>query len=171
MSVPIRTALGFRFWRRRNYKGHEFLSLLLWCARRICGFREIKDRKEKVQWLIVPKDSPTVRQGVPICSPRIFFSTCFRSVQVGHSIRVQIHLHLYRAHTGQFSLPGCHLVTPRACRHHRRKTVRYVRKLFISVWSFKSFAKIKNRDHLLNLTCSHKITPTNWRKRSISNEK
>jgi len=41
--------------------------------RRICGFREIKGRKEKVQWLIVPKDSPTVQQGVPICSPRIFF--------------------------------------------------------------------------------------------------
>lgn len=104
--------------------------------RRICGFREIKDRKEKVQWLIVPKDSPTVRQGVPICSPRIFF---LRSVQVGHSIRVQIHLHLYRAHTKEFSLPGCHLVTLRARRHRHRKTVKYVRKLFISVRSFKNF--------------------------------
>jgi len=99
--------------------------------RRICGFREIKDRKEKVQWLIVPKDSPTVRQGVPICSPRIFFF-----VQVGHSIRVQIHLHLYRVHTREFSLPGCHLVILRA-RH--RKTVKYVRKLFISARSFENF--------------------------------
>lgn len=68
--------------------------------------------------------------------PTDFFSTCLRSVQVGHSIRVQIHLHLYRAHTKVFSLPGCHLVTPRARRHSRRKTVKYVRKLFILIRSF-----------------------------------
>lgn len=92
------------FWRRRCNKGHESLPRrFFFCDardRRICGFREIKDRKKKVQCLIVPKDSPTVRQGVPICSPTasdfFFFSIYPLFGQVGHSIRARIHLH--RAH-------------------------------------------------------------------------
>lgn len=92
-------------------------------SRRICGFREIKGRKEKVQWLIVPKDSPTVRQGVPICSPPtvifsffrfLFFFLCpHSSVQVGHSILARIHLHPSPS-TGVFITRVCHLVTLRA---------------------------------------------------------
>lgn len=30
---------------------------------------EEERERERVQWLIAPKDSPTVRQGIPICSP------------------------------------------------------------------------------------------------------
>lgn len=60
-------ALLFFEWPDKRKRSEMFT----WHDHKIRVFKQIKGRKkrERVQWLIAPKDSPTVRQGIPICSP------------------------------------------------------------------------------------------------------
>lgn len=62
-----------------------------WHDHKIRVFKQIKGRKRRerrVQWLIAPKDSPTVRQGIPICSPHsatiFLLPFCFRACKFCH---------------------------------------------------------------------------------------
>lgn len=98
-------------------------------SQNLCGFREIKGRKEKVQWLIVPRRT-LPRFGKEFLSVssspsplfslyQFFFSSILASrahpwKYIGHMVYTRIHLHPEGSR--KFSLPRvCHLrVTPRA---------------------------------------------------------
>lgn len=144
--VPIRTALDSVFEGDAIIKDTNLSPSLLWRARSQNLWLQRDKRPEGESSMA---DRP---EGLSHGSARssylfptdFFFSTCLRSMQVGHSIRVQIHLHLYRAHTREFSLPGCHLVTLRARRHRCRKTMKYVRN-FLSRFGPSKVSARKSR--------------------------